>query len=88
MTDTHAHASHPKAIARLKRANGHLRAVIEMIENGQELPDYFKEYPVYYAGPAKKPDGMPSGSFGPTTAAAVRVEIVSSQLGAPEKLAT
>ena len=40
----------------------------EMIENGQELPDYFKEYPVYYAGPAKKPDGMPSGSFGPTTA--------------------
>ncbi|MEM9016324.1 MAG: FumA C-terminus/TtdB family hydratase beta subunit, partial [Verrucomicrobiota bacterium] len=40
----------------------------EMIENGQELPDYFKQYPVYYAGPAKKPDGMPSGSFGPTTA--------------------
>lgn len=40
----------------------------EMMENGQELPDYIKEYPVYYAGPAKKPDGMPSGSFGPTTA--------------------
>lgn len=40
----------------------------EMIENGQELPSYFKDYPVYYAGPAKKPDGMPSGSFGPTTA--------------------
>lgn len=40
----------------------------ELIEEGKELPDYFKEYPVYYAGPAKKPDGMPSGSFGPTTA--------------------
>lgn len=40
----------------------------EMMENGEELPAYFKDYPVYYAGPAKKPDGMPSGSFGPTTA--------------------
>jgi fumarate hydratase class I len=40
----------------------------EMIEDGKDLPDYFKQYPVYYAGPAKKPDGMPSGSFGPTTA--------------------
>tara|TARA_R110002096_G_scaffold384014_1_gene577964 strand:- start:86 stop:1711 length:1626 start_codon:yes stop_codon:yes gene_type:complete len=40
----------------------------EMIEQGQELPSYFKDYPVYYAGPAKKPEGMPSGSFGPTTA--------------------
>jgi len=40
----------------------------EMIEAGKELPDYVKEFPIYYAGPAKKPDGMPSGSFGPTTA--------------------
>lgn len=40
----------------------------EMVERGEELPDYFKEYPVYYAGPAKTPEGMPSGSFGPTTA--------------------
>jgi len=40
----------------------------EMIEAGKELPDYVKDYPIYYAGPAKKPDGMPSGSFGPTTA--------------------
>lgn len=40
----------------------------EMLERGEELPDYFKEYPVYYAGPAKTPEGMPSGSFGPTTA--------------------
>lgn len=40
----------------------------EMIEDGKELPDYIKDYPVYYAGPAKKPEGMASGSFGPTTA--------------------
>jgi len=40
----------------------------EMIDAGKELPEYFKQFPVYYAGPAKKPDGMPSGSFGPTTA--------------------
>ncbi|HIA38237.1 MAG TPA: fumarate hydratase, partial [Planctomycetes bacterium] len=32
------------------------------------LPDYFKEFPIYYAGPAKTPDGLASGSFGPTTA--------------------
>jgi len=40
----------------------------EMLDNGEELPKYFKDNPVYYAGPAKKPEGMPSGSFGPTTA--------------------
>ena len=40
----------------------------EMLDSGQELPAYVKDYPIYYAGPAKKPDGMPSGSFGPTTA--------------------
>ncbi|MCL4109301.1 UNVERIFIED_CONTAM: hypothetical protein GTU68_019729 [Idotea baltica] len=40
----------------------------EMIDDGKELPDYIKDYPVYYAGPAKKPEGMASGSFGPTTA--------------------
>ena len=32
------------------------------------MPDYFKQFPVYYASPAKTPPGMPSGSFGPTTA--------------------
>ena len=32
------------------------------------MPVYFKEFPVYYAGPAKTPPGMPTGSFGPTTA--------------------
>lgn len=40
----------------------------ERLDAGQPLPDYFKEHPVYYAGPAKTPAGMPSGSFGPTTA--------------------
>lgn len=40
----------------------------EILDKTGDLPDYFKEYPVYYAGPAKTPEGMPSGSFGPTTA--------------------
>lgn len=40
----------------------------EKLENGEGIPDYFKDYPVYYAGPAKTPEGMASGSFGPTTA--------------------
>jgi len=40
----------------------------ERLERGQGLPDYFKNHPVYYAGPAKTPDGYASGSFGPTTA--------------------
>ena len=38
------------------------------LEAGEPMPDYFKDHPVYYAGPAKTPDGMASGSFGPTTA--------------------
>lgn len=40
----------------------------EMLDAGQPMPEYFKNHPVYYAGPAKTPEGMPSGSFGPTTA--------------------
>src|SRR6201996_4417230 len=40
----------------------------ERLERGEGLPDYFKNHPVYYAGPAKTPTGMASGSFGPTTA--------------------
>lgn len=40
----------------------------ERLDAGQGLPDYLKDHPVYYAGPAKTPEGMPSGSFGPTTA--------------------
>ncbi|MCH7936037.1 MAG: fumarate hydratase [Proteobacteria bacterium] len=40
----------------------------ERLDAGQGLPDYFKNHGVYYAGPAKTPKGMASGSFGPTTA--------------------
>ncbi|MQX37737.1 fumarate hydratase [Roseospira navarrensis] len=40
----------------------------ERLDAGEGLPEYFKEHPVYYAGPAKTPEGMASGSFGPTTA--------------------
>jgi fumarate hydratase class I len=40
----------------------------ERLDAGEGLPEYFREHPVYYAGPAKTPDGMASGSFGPTTA--------------------
>jgi fumarate hydratase class I len=40
----------------------------ERLDAGQGLPQYLKDYCVYYAGPAKTPEGMPSGSFGPTTA--------------------
>ncbi len=40
----------------------------ERLDNGQGLPQYLKDHPIYYAGPAKTPQGMASGSFGPTTA--------------------
>ncbi len=40
----------------------------ELLDSGKELPEYFKEHAVYYAGPAKTPVGYASGSFGPTTA--------------------
>jgi fumarate hydratase, class I len=40
----------------------------ERLETGEGIPDYFKNHPVYYAGPAKTPQGYASGAFGPTTA--------------------
>jgi fumarate hydratase class I len=40
----------------------------ERLDNGLPLPAYLKDHPVYYAGPAKTPTGMATGSFGPTTA--------------------
>ena len=46
-------------------AHGKLRA---RLEKGEGLPDYFKQHPIYYAGPAKTPEGYASGAFGPTTA--------------------
>ena len=40
----------------------------ERLDRGEEMPQYLKEHPIYYAGPAKTPAGMPCGSMGPTTA--------------------
>lgn len=40
----------------------------ERLDAGKPMPEYLKKHPIYYAGPAKTPSGMPSGSFGPTTA--------------------
>lgn len=40
----------------------------QMLDRGEPMPQYFKDHPIYYAGPAKTPQGKPSGSFGPTTA--------------------
>jgi len=40
----------------------------QLLDSGKPMPDYFKNHPIYYAGPAKTPQGMPTGSFGPTTA--------------------
>ena len=56
--------SGPMIVAR-DSAHAKLRA---RLEAGQGLPDYFKNHPVYYAGPAKTPEGYASGAFGPTTA--------------------
>lgn len=55
----------------------------ERLDGGQPLPEYFKAHPVYYAGPAKTPAGMPSGSFGPTTAGRMDayVDLFQSQGG-------
>ena len=40
----------------------------ERLDRGEGMPQYLRDHPVYYAGPAKTPEGMPTGSFGPTTA--------------------
>ncbi len=47
----------------------------KMIDEGQPMPEYMKKHPVYYAGPAKTPKGMASGSFGPTTAGRMDVYV-------------
>ncbi|MBE0661690.1 MAG: fumarate hydratase [Bacteroidales bacterium] len=47
----------------------------QMLEEGKPMPDYFKNHPIYYAGPAKTPKGMASGSFGPTTAGRMDVYV-------------
>ncbi|MFP7754385.1 fumarate hydratase [Thermodesulfobacteriota bacterium B35] len=54
-----------------------------LLDAGRPLPDYLKNHPVYYAGPAKTPPGRPSGSFGPTTAGRMDsyVELLQSHGG-------
>ncbi len=42
--------------------------IAERLDAGQPMPEYLRDHPVYYAGPAKTPEGYASGSFGPTTA--------------------
>jgi fumarate hydratase class I len=61
---TRVSLSGPMIVAR-DSAHAKLR---ERLEKGEGLPDYIKNHPVYYAGPAKTPEGYASGSFGPTTA--------------------
>jgi fumarate hydratase class I len=63
-TKTRLSLTGPMIVAR-DLAHARLR---DRLENGQGLPDYFKNHPVYYAGPAKTPEGYASGAFGPTTA--------------------
>ena len=55
----------------------------ERLDRGEGLPQYFKDHPVYYAGPAKTPEGLPAGSFGPTTAGRMDsyVDLFQSQGG-------
>jgi fumarate hydratase class I len=61
----------------------------ERIDAGQGLPDYIKNHPVYYAGPAKTPVGYASGSFGPTTAGRMDsyVDLFQSHGGSLDMLA-
>ncbi len=47
----------------------------EILDSGNPMPEYFKNHPIYYAGPAKTPEGMASGSFGPTTAGRMDVYV-------------
>merc|ERR1719198_973471 len=39
----------------------------DRLDNGEPLPQYLRDFPLFYAGPSKTPEGMPSGSFGPTS---------------------
>ena len=61
----------------------------ERLDRGEGMPQYMKDHPVYYAGPAKTPEGMPSGSFGPTTAGRMDsyVDLFQSEGGAMITLA-
>ena len=59
--------------------------LLERVESGEGLPEYIKDHIIYYAGPAKTPDGMASGSFGPTT---VRASIPASNVATPVSIGT
>jgi len=61
----------------------------ELLDGGEDLPVYFKDHMVYYAGPAKKPEGRASGSFGPTTAGRMDsyVDLLQSRGGSMVMLA-
>lgn len=61
----------------------------ERIESGEGLPQYVKDHPIYYAGPAKTPAGYPSGSLGPTTAGRMDsyVDLLQSHSGSMIMLA-
>ena len=61
----------------------------ERLDAGEPLPDYFKDHVIYYAGPAKTPEGYASGSFGPTTAGRMDsyVELFQSHGGSLVSLA-
>ncbi len=61
----------------------------ERLDAGEDLPDSFKQHPIYYAGPAKTPEGYASGSFGPTTAGRMDsyVELFQSKGGSLVTLA-
>lgn len=50
-----------------------------MLDKGEELPQYIKDHPIYYAGPAKKPEGYASGSLGPTTAGRMDAYVAALQ---------
>lgn len=53
--------------------------ICKMVEQGEEMPEYFKKHPIYYAGPAKTPTDMVSGSLGPTTAGRMDIYVDSFQ---------
>ncbi|NNL86840.1 MAG: fumarate hydratase [Myxococcales bacterium] len=61
----------------------------ERLDRGENLPDYIRDHPIYYAGPAKTPEGLASGSFGPTTAGRMDsyVELLQSHGGSLVTLA-
>lgn len=54
----------------------------ERLDRGEDLPQYFKDHPVFYAGPAKTPEGMACGSMGPTTPTVWILTLTSSRITA------